>query len=62
MSWKAIAAGCGAVCGALFIGYCVYFDKKRRNDPDYRKKVMESEFLSLLLSEFLQLLKCYLFV
>ncbi|XP_065919943.1 mitochondrial import receptor subunit TOM20 homolog [Dysidea avara] len=28
------------VCSALFLGYCVYFDRKRRNDPDYKKKVI----------------------
>lgn len=29
------------ICGSLFIGYCIYFDKKRRSDPNYRKKVLE---------------------
>lgn len=29
------------VCGSLFIGYCIYFDKKRRSAPDYKKKVLE---------------------
>ncbi|KAH8299313.1 hypothetical protein KR044_000347 [Drosophila immigrans] len=33
-----IAAG---LAGTLFIGYCIYFDKKRRNEPDYKKKVRE---------------------
>lgn len=33
-----IAAG---VAGSLFLGYCIYFDKKRRNDPEYKKKVHE---------------------
>ncbi|KAI8116941.1 hypothetical protein FF38_09244 [Lucilia cuprina] len=33
-----IAAG---VAGTLFIGYCIYFDSKRRGDPDYKKKVRE---------------------
>lgn len=28
--------------GALAaVGYCVYFDKKRRSDPDYKKKIRE---------------------
>ncbi len=36
-----------AVCavgmvGSLFLGYCVYFDRKRRSDPDYKKKVLAS--------------------
>ena len=29
------------VCGGLFIGYCIYFDKKRRSDPNYKKNVLE---------------------
>ena len=29
----------GAVVG--FLGYCVYFDRKRRSDPDYRDKVLK---------------------
>ncbi|XP_053957039.1 mitochondrial import receptor subunit TOM20 homolog [Anastrepha obliqua] len=33
-----IAAG---VAGTLFIGYCIYFDNKRRADPEYKKKVRE---------------------
>lgn len=31
------------LAGSLFLGYCVYFDKKRRSDPDYKKKVLASE-------------------
>jgi len=34
----AVAAG---VCGAAFIGYCVYFDSKRRSHPDFKRKLME---------------------
>lgn len=33
-----IAAG---VAGTLFLGYCIYFDKKRRSDPEYKKKIRE---------------------
>uniref|UniRef100_S4RN53 Translocase of outer mitochondrial membrane 20 n=1 Tax=Petromyzon marinus TaxID=7757 RepID=S4RN53_PETMA len=35
----AITAG---ICGAVFIGYCVYFDRKRRSDPDFKKKLREN--------------------
>ena len=31
----------GIACGAGFLAYCLYFDHKRRNDPDYTKKVRE---------------------
>ncbi|TDG38565.1 hypothetical protein AWZ03_015013, partial [Drosophila navojoa] len=33
-----IAAG---LAGTLFIGYCIYFDNKRRSEPDYKKKVRD---------------------
>jgi len=36
----------GVVAGGLslaFIGYCVYFDRKRRSDPDFKRKLVESE-------------------
>ncbi|XP_055704611.1 mitochondrial import receptor subunit TOM20 homolog [Phlebotomus papatasi] len=33
-----IAAG---VAGTLFLGYCIYFDHKRRSDPDYKKKIRD---------------------
>ncbi|XP_062375646.1 translocase of outer mitochondrial membrane 20 [Sardina pilchardus] len=33
-----LAAG---VCGALVIGYCIYFDRKRRSDPNFKKKLLE---------------------
>lgn len=36
----AVAAG---VAGTLFLGYCLYFDQKRRKDPDFKKKIRESE-------------------
>jgi len=33
-----LAAG---VCGALVIGYCIYFDRKRRSDPNFKKRLRE---------------------
>ena len=38
----AIAGG----LGIAFLGYCVYFDRKRRNDPDFKKKLIESKINS----------------
>ncbi|XP_051058233.1 mitochondrial import receptor subunit TOM20 homolog [Phodopus roborovskii] len=29
------------VCGALFIGYCIYFDHKRRSDPNFKNRLRE---------------------
>ena len=31
------------VAGTLFLGYCIYFDRKRRSDPEFRKKLRESK-------------------
>lgn len=36
-----IAAG---VCGTLFLGYCIYFDHQRHNDPDFKKKLRERKW------------------
>lgn len=33
-----IAAG---IAGSIFLGYCFYFDQKRRGDPDFKKKLRE---------------------
>lgn len=33
-----IAAG---VLGSVFVGYCIYFDRKRRSDPLFRQKLKE---------------------
>ncbi|CAG09543.1 unnamed protein product, partial [Tetraodon nigroviridis] len=40
MSGRASAVVAGA-CGALFIAYCIYFDRKRRRDPQYKEKLRE---------------------
>lgn len=37
---SAIAAG---LCGALFVGYCIYFDRKRRSDPNFKNRLRERE-------------------
>ncbi|XP_063731635.1 translocase of outer mitochondrial membrane 20 [Eleginops maclovinus] len=34
----AVVAG---VCGALFIAYCIYFDRKRRSHPSFKEKLRE---------------------
>ncbi|XP_032895177.1 mitochondrial import receptor subunit TOM20 homolog [Amblyraja radiata] len=35
---RVIAAG---ICGALFVGYCIYFDRKRRGDPEFKKRLQQ---------------------
>ena len=34
----------GIACGVGFLAYCIYFDHKRRNAPDYRDKVRASKY------------------
>ena len=38
--WK-VAAG----AGVLMVGYCIYFDRKRRSDPLFKQKLRESKFV-----------------
>lgn len=44
ISRNAIVAGLGTAAVA-FLGYCIYFDHKRRSDPEYKKKVRERKSL-----------------
>ena len=43
MSGRFVALCAVGLAGSLFLGYCVYFDRKRRADPDYKKKVLARE-------------------
>ena len=36
-----MAAVAGGV-GLAFVGYCIYFDRKRRSDPEFKRKLIES--------------------
>lgn len=44
--WKVAAAG----VGLCFLGYCIYFDRKRRSDPFFRQKLRESMCAMSLIS------------
>lgn len=35
------AVGIAVGIAGFFVGYCFYFDKKRRSDPDFKKKLRE---------------------
>lgn len=37
-----------AGAGLCFLGYCIYFDNKRRNHPDFKKKLKERKSHALL--------------
>ncbi|GAB5572896.1 TOMM20-like protein 1 [Prionailurus iriomotensis] len=39
----AALAACGVVA---FLGYCVYFDRKRRGDPAFRRRLRDKLWLS----------------
>lgn len=34
-----------AVGAAVVVGYCLYFDKKRRSDPLFKEKLKESKYI-----------------
>ena len=36
-----VAAG---IASAAFVGYCIYYDHKRRNAPDYKEKLRQSRY------------------
>jgi len=48
MSKTAIGVVAG-VAGTLFLGYCLYFDRQRRSDPNFKKKLREREYFWLCL-------------
>ncbi|KAL7742647.1 hypothetical protein ACLKA6_018717 [Drosophila palustris] len=41
MSKKSLLAFTVGAAGALLLGYCIYYDQKRRSDPNYKRKVRE---------------------
>ncbi|GFR21661.1 mitochondrial import receptor subunit TOM20 homolog [Trichonephila clavata] len=43
-----VAAG---VCGTLFIGYCIYFDRKRRSDPNFKQNIRDRRAKALMMKE-----------
>lgn len=32
-------------CGAFFLAYCIYFDRKRRSDPRFKEKLLERKYV-----------------
>ena len=35
------AVGIAVGIAGIFVGYCFYFDQKRRSDPDFKKKLRD---------------------
>ena len=48
MSSRLIAGIVAGICGTFFLGYCVYFDRKRRSDPMFKQKLLESKSPKLM--------------
>lgn len=40
------AMGIAVGIAGIFVGYCFYFDQKRRSDPDFKKKLRERKSAS----------------
>ena len=45
MSAKLVASVVAGVCGTIFLGYCIYFDRKRRSDPLFKQKLRQSKLV-----------------
>ncbi|CAH3111548.1 unnamed protein product [Porites lobata] len=41
MSSRLMAGIVAGICGTFFLGYCIYFDRKRRSDPLFKQKLRE---------------------
>ncbi|VDP31565.1 unnamed protein product [Soboliphyme baturini] len=42
-----VVATLAGIVGVMFAAYCIYFDNKRRSDPDFKRKLRESTTLLL---------------
>lgn len=47
MSSRLIAGIVAGICGTFFLGYCIYFDRKRRSDPQFKQKLRESKVINI---------------
>ncbi len=47
MSLETILKVTVGVAAAGLVAYAIYFDNKRRSDPEYKAKLRESKFLNL---------------
>ena len=45
---KASISVLAAVAGTLFVSYCIYFDRKRRSDPEFKKKLKDSKLRNFI--------------
>lgn len=43
------AMGIAVGIAGIVVGYCFYFDQKRRSDPEFKKKLKEREYFLIII-------------
>uniref|UniRef100_A0A670HXX8 TOMM20-like protein 1 n=1 Tax=Podarcis muralis TaxID=64176 RepID=A0A670HXX8_PODMU len=43
-AWRALPWLVAGACGLAVLGYCLYFDHRRRSAPDFKRRLRESEW------------------
>ncbi|KAM8720110.1 hypothetical protein ACLKA7_006200 [Drosophila subpalustris] len=51
MASRSLMALTAGTAGAIILGYCLYFDQKRRSDPEYKRKIRERRQRDLATTE-----------
>ncbi|KAL7742646.1 hypothetical protein ACLKA6_018716 [Drosophila palustris] len=51
MASRSLMALTAGTAGAIILGYCLYFDQKRRSDPEYKRKIRERRQRDLATNE-----------
>nr|BAH71090.1 ACYPI001160 [Acyrthosiphon pisum] len=46
VSKTAISAAAAGIAGLCFVGYCFYFDRKRRSDPNFKSNLRKKRLLA----------------
>ncbi|XP_025193731.1 mitochondrial import receptor subunit TOM20 homolog [Melanaphis sacchari] len=46
VSKTAISAAAAGIAGLCFVGYCIYFDRKRRSDPNFKSNLRKKRLLA----------------
>lgn len=46
VSKTAISAAAAGIAGLCFVGYCIYFDRKRRSDPNFKSNLRKKRLMA----------------
>ncbi|XP_050542419.1 mitochondrial import receptor subunit TOM20 homolog [Daktulosphaira vitifoliae] len=46
VSKTAISAAAAGIAGLCFVGYCIYFDRKRRSDPNFKANLRKKRMMN----------------